>query len=155
MRYRTCLLLLMMMTVAPGCEGIDHVLTSLTPTGTPTQTAEPRQYPAELPASEAYDVEVVRVNRKQVRLDNRTSRSLDGAQLWLNAEFGGAVESLPIGEGANLPLTMFVNHFGERYPVGSFLEPEKTRGIVAAELIIDNKRHPLTVRLAEDWAIQP
>lgn len=154
MAYRTCLLLLLLIA-APGCEGIDHVLTSLTPTGTPTELTEPNEYPADLEAGEAYDVEVVRINRKLIRLDNRTARPLDGAELWLNSEYGGVIASLPIGEGNALPLPQFVNHFGERYPVGSFLEPEKTRGIISAELVINNRRHPLTVRLEEDWAIQP
>ena len=134
-----------------ACEGVDHILVSLRPTGTPTQYASPRTYPADTPIGDPYDVEVIRVDRAAVSVTNRSARDLSGSILWLNDEFGTQLPSLPVGATTTLDLPQFVNHHGERFPVGSLLEPEKTNTIVAADLVFEDQRHKILVRLPENW----
>jgi hypothetical protein len=58
---------------AGGCEGVHHVLVSALPVGQGLGEPEPdpRFYPADLPIDQPLDVEIVRVNRKFIVLDNR------------------------------------------------------------------------------------
>jgi hypothetical protein len=90
------------------------------------------------------------VDRKQIRLENRTPRIVEG-ELWLNQEYGGTVEPIAVGERRTITLNQFVNHYGEHFPTGSLLEPEKTDTIVLGDLFVNGKLHKLLVRLPEDW----
>jgi hypothetical protein len=71
--------------------------------------------------------------------------------VYLNNEYGATVESLPIGDSGPIALNQFVNVHAERYPVGSFLEPEKAKVLLLADAMIDGKVHKLNVRLVDDW----
>ena len=88
---------------------------------------------------------------KLTGLDNRTTHHLTNVTLFFNRQYGGTVADLPVGRPITVNLLNFVNQYGERFPVGSFLEPEKSRIIVLADAFVDGQLHKLTVRLPEDW----
>lgn len=151
-------LLLVLLFGGVGCDALGHLTTSLTPTAAdgepvidPTTGVEPRIYPANAEVGEPLEIELVRLDRKRIRLENRTARNIDGAQLWVNQEYGGSVSTLEVGRRVNVALGRFVNHHGEVFPTGSLLEPEKTDTIVLADLYLDGKLHKLIVRLPENW----
>ncbi len=135
-----------------GCEGVRHVLVSANPAGqNPDQTPTARAYPEDLPIGPALDIEVVRADRKHIVLDNRTARPYHGAMLWVNEQWGGQIEQVPIGKGKPIALVNLINHHAEPFPVGSFLEPDQARNVVLADLVADGEVHKLLVRLPEDW----
>ncbi len=155
MKPTHAILITLALVTLPACEGLDHILVSLKPTGTPTQYAPPRQYPSDTPVGDSLDVEVVRIDRTAIRITNRTARDLAGAHIWINDEYGSTINRLPVGGDTTITLNRFVNHHGERFPIGSLLEPEKTYTIVAADIIFDNQRHKILVRLPEEWQRMP
>ena len=122
----------------------------LTRSGKELPAVEARPYPAAAPVAGPLDIEVIR-DGNAIVIDNRTTREYEGVPLWLNQEYGGRLDILPIGRGKPLALTSFVNRYGEPYPVARFLRPELDRTLVLAELVLDGKLHKLTVRLEEDW----
>lgn len=155
---RALLLVIPLLGVGVGCEALSHLGTSLRPdtAGTddaiePVDRTEPRMYPADADLGEPLEIELVRLDRTRVRLENRTARRIEGGQLWVNQEFGGQLTSLGVGARATIALDRFVNHRGEMFPTGSLLEPEKTNTIVLADLYLDGKLHKLVVRLPEGW----
>lgn len=141
-----CLLLLLL----GGCEAVSHIATSLGP-DQPAERVEPVLYPEDAPVGEPLEVEVIRVSRRHVNLVNRTAHSYQDLEVYLNHQFGGTIESLPVGQSIEVSLSQFVNHHGERYPVGSLLEPDKSQKLILAEAMVDGQIHRMTVRLSEDW----
>lgn len=137
------------MTLA-GCGSFEHVLTSIVPSKSPPQ-AEPRYFPDDMPRGRDYDIELVRLNRKQVRLDNRTALQYDNAALWLNEQYGDEVAEIPIGRGGRINLTRFINQHGEPFPTGSLLAPENAEAVTTAAIEHDGELHVIPVRLTEDW----
>jgi len=79
------------------------------------------------------DVVVVR-DGPTVVLTNRTAMPYHDAYLWLNQQYVAWVRYLPIGTETRLELTHFFNEYGEPYPVGGPLTPDKTFPVVLAEL---------------------
>ncbi len=125
----------------------------LTPWGAPPLTPEEAQtirYPGDLKPAEPLEIEVIR-KYNQIILDNRTTRSYANAQIWLNQEFGATVEEIPVGRSEPISLKLFYNRYGERYPLGRFLQPDADRPLVAADLLTEGKLHKLVVRLKGDW----
>ncbi len=105
-------------------------------------------YPADSTLGEPVDVLVVR-HGGDIQIINRTPRSYDGMQLWLNQQYLGQPGLIRIGTGNRASLSRFINRFGESYPTGSMLTPEKSYPIVLAELYdpAAATRYPLVVRL--------
>jgi len=156
--FRLLLPALALLLIGVGCEALSHLGTSLAPTAERTDAAiepadrtEPRTYPAAAEVGPPLEIELVRLDRKRVRLENRTARRIEGGQLWVNQEFGGSLATLGVGERVSVALDRLVNHHGEVFPIGSFLEPEKTNTIVLADLYLNGKLHKLVVRLPEGW----
>lgn len=67
-------------------------------------------------------------------LDNREASGFAGQQLWLNRQWNADAPAIPPAERVELDLTVFVNGYGETYPVGGLLSPDKTERVVSAEL---------------------
>ncbi len=134
-----------------GCEAISHVTTSLLPTRPTPAAAEPMHYPDDAETAEPLDILVVRMDRRTIRFDNRTTRPLDEVTVYLNHEYGAVLETLPIGGSGPIALSRFVNHHAERYPIGSFLEPEKAKVLLLADAVVDGRVHKMNVRLIDEW----
>jgi hypothetical protein len=132
-----------------GCEALHHTATTIIPQ--PEAPAEPVLYPESLDTGPTWDVEVVRLDSRHIQLTNRTVHKMANVPIFLNEQYGTTVEALPIGEPVTVQLQRFVNQYGERFPVGSFLEPDKARVLVLAEAVSDTERHRLNVRLVDDW----
>ncbi|BAM04907.1 hypothetical protein [Phycisphaera mikurensis] len=91
-------------------------------------------------------VDVVR-DGGSLYLINREPRRLDGARLWLNQQWAGDLERVPIGPGAWIPLDRFINRHGEPFPRGRFLRPDLAKPLILAELVPAGSAtlRPLTV----------
>ena len=148
--------ILVLLTLAlGGCEYVrgvarDMRLPLLSRSTEQLTISEPRPYPAGAEIGAPLDIEVIREGGAIV-LDNRTVGDYQGVSLWLNQDYGGVINALPIGRGRPLALTSLVNRYGEHYPIARFLQPELDRTLVLAELMIDGKLHKLTVRLEDNW----
>lgn len=104
-------------------------------------------YPADAALGNDLDIVLVR-NGRHIELVNRTATVPGPAELWLNQQYVGAINSVAIGRGNQFDLIKFINEHGEAYPVGAVLQPDKSFPIVLAELF-DPKtglRHRLLVR---------
>lgn len=110
----------------------------------------PRVYPVKAEVGGQLDIEVLR-SGKGIVLENRTVRSYENVELWLNQEFGGPLEEIELGRNDRLALLSFTNRYAERYPTARFLQPDADRPLVLAELLIDGKVYKLPVRLTDDW----
>lgn len=134
-----------------GCNAVKHVLTSAVPTGVRTTDAEPRHFPDAMPRGVDYDIEVVRLNRKQIRFDNRTALAYENVTVWVNEQYGDEIESIPIGRSGAVNLSRFINQHGETFAIGSLLAPEKAAALVTVAIEHKGELHTLPVRLTEDW----
>ncbi len=133
-----------------GCEAVKHAAQSLGPDA-PAGPVEPMFYPADAPIDQPLNVQVVRISRRHVRLTNLTASSLGDLTVYFNQQYGGVVEQLPAGRSIEVALADFVNAHGERYPVGSLLEPDKSRVLLLADAVVDGRLRKMNVRLADDW----
>jgi len=135
-----------------GCEATDYMLSTLDLQGAAADELQPpRFYPEQMEVGEPLEIEIVRVNRKRITIDNRTTQPWDGGRIWLNRQYGAVIDEIPIGRSEPIALVNFVNMHGEQFPVGSLLTPEQSRALIAADLEANGKLHKLVVRLEEDW----
>ena len=81
-------------------------------------------------------------------LDNLTAQTFSDVQLWVNQQWVGIIDELPIGTNNRYDLDRFINEHGETYPTGSWLSPDKAQRMVLVELVDPQtgKRHRLVVR---------
>ena len=107
-------------------------------------------YPQQLPLEQPIDIEVVRTGNA-VRLVNRSVRSYENVEIWLNQDYGARLNRVPVGASQSIDLESFVNQYGELYPIGKFLTPDRDLALVMAEIVTAGQIHKLTVRLADDW----
>ena len=114
--------------------------------------APTRKYPDEVEIGDELEIEVRR-HGDLIQIDNRTARSYENAYIWLNHQYGLPVSKVEVGVNGMLALPLFVNEFGERYPVGTFLTPEENLRLVMADLVVDGVMHKLSVRLDKDWQL--
>jgi len=123
----------------------------LTPEGQRVDAASdgPTRYPDDAPLGEPLAIEVIRTGNG-IQLDNRTVNAYADTVLWLNEQYGAKIGDVAIGRGQPIALESFVNHHGETYPVGRFLQPDADRPLILADLVVEGTRHKLTVRL-QDW----
>lgn len=81
------------------------------------------------------DLDIVVVQEQgEIILTNRTAWNYAKTQLWLNQQYVGFVEQVPIGAATRFQLVDFVNKYGEPFLVGGILTPDKTDSVVLAEL---------------------
>lgn len=144
-------LLMILVFVAAGCEAISHVTSSILPSRPVAAHPDPMTYPQDMAVGEPIDVQVIRLDRRNVRFDNRSTLAMRDVTVYLNNQYGAVLPSLPIGDSGPVALNQFVNEHAERFPVGSFLEPEKSQVLLLADAVIDGKVRKMYVRLAKDW----
>jgi hypothetical protein len=103
-------------------------------------------YPADAEVGEDLDMVVSRRGGR-ITLINRTPQSYENVLLWLNRQYVHSAGRIAIGPDNTLALRTFVNHYGETFPVGGLLSPDKGFPVVSAELYdpLTNTRHRLTV----------
>ena len=149
--------LLFLAAALSGCGYIQEMkLPFITPSGQKlTDSAasaeiEMQSYPQQAPLGPSLDIEVIREGNAII-FDNRSVAAYAGVQVWLNHEFGAEISELPIGRSKPIALESFINHYGEVYPVGWFLRPERDRPLIMADLVDQGKLHKLTVRLQGRW----
>lgn len=137
---------------ATGCESIKYVATSVLPNDEAKNVQyDPHIYPAQTPLGDELALEIKRTDRKHIRIENRTAVPYANVQVWINEEYGATLENLPVGDSGPIALVQFINQFGEQFPVGSFLEPEKASAIVAGVILVDEQLHPINVMLPKNW----
>ncbi len=113
--------------------------------------AEPMFFPKDFEVAGSFDIDVIRVDRKHIRFDNSSVRIFRGARVFLNHDYSADISMIATGKSNLIALDGFVNEHGERYPVGSFLQPEKNRPILLGELVINEKVYKLSARLEKGW----
>lgn len=144
--------LLIAASVLCGCESIKYVATSVLPADKPEDAQrQPHIYPQAMPLGKELSLEVTRVDRRHIRIENRTAVPYEKVQVWLNEQYGGTLDVLPIGDSGSISLAQFLNEFGEPFPVGAFLEPEKAAAVVAAVILVEGQLHPISVDLPANW----
>lgn len=103
-------------------------------------------YPADAEMGEDLDIVVSRRGGR-ITLSNRTPQSYENVLLWLNRQYVHPVGRIAIGPDNTVALRTCINHYGESFPVGGLLSPDKGFPVVLAEIHDPqtNKRHRLTV----------
>ncbi|GAB4111638.1 MAG: hypothetical protein Kow00105_20210 [Phycisphaeraceae bacterium] len=136
------LLLLTLMLGLLGCEQPPAVVE-----GPEAEALAALRYPGQTEHGPDLDIVVVRKGN-QITLTNRTAHSYRDMQLWINQQYVRMIDEVRIGTNEPIPLTSFVNRHREAFPVGSFLQPEKARPVISAELFDPkaNVRYRLTVQ---------
>lgn len=104
------------------------------------------RYPADATVGDDLDILVVRRGGR-ITLSNRTPRSYENVLLWLNRQYVHPVGRIAIGPNNTIALRTCINHYGESFPVGGLLSPDKGFPVVLAEIHDPqtNTRHRLTV----------
>ncbi len=138
-------MLLVLALVLVGCRGAGDLLAE-----TQARDVATLAYPEEAQVGPDLPVHVVRDGR-QIEVINLSSRSYRRVELWLNQAYARPVDRLEIGKNW-LSLRRFVNDFGETYPTGTLLSPDKNEPVVLAELYDPSTRvkHRLVVRPSGD-----
>jgi len=128
-----------------GCEHVPKPAILFGPKADADLAASLRQfeYPAAAPYGDDLDIELV-VSGNTVTIANRTARAYRDVQLWLNQQHVTTVGHLPIGSGHRLQLSDFINEHGEPFPVGGFLNPDRSYPVVLAELYDPDAAPPAT-----------
>ncbi len=105
------------------------------------------RYPGKSEYGPDLDIIVVREG-SAIRLTNRTARSYQGMQLWLNQQYVQQAEPIAIGSNPDIPLATLINRHREPFPIGSFLKPDLARPVISVELYdpVGNVRYRLTVQ---------
>ncbi len=116
-----------------------------------TSTHKPVLRPANIETATVLDIELTRINRKHIQLDNRTASAISNAQIFINNDYGTTIPFILVGKNPSIPLASFINEYGYEFPTGSMLRPENNKIVVTAELIINGKSHRLPVRLVDKW----
>lgn len=103
-------------------------------------------YPADAPLGDDLDIILSRRGGR-VTLINRTPRAYENVLVWLNRQYVHPAGRVAIGPDNSFALRTFINHFGEPFPIGGFLSPDKGFPVVLAEIHDPNTntRHRLTV----------
>lgn len=143
--------LLLTALLLPGCGAARPAGWSDTRAGLmAARYPDPANAAADAAPGEPLAIDVVR-DGGSLHLINREPRRFDGARLWLNQQWAGDLERVPIGTGARVSLDRFVNRHGEPFPRGRFLRPDLARPLILAELVPAGATtlRPLTV-LPED-----
>ena len=129
-----------------GCKKEQPVLDD------PTATAlSALRYPGKSEYGPDLDIVVVREG-SAIRLTNRTARSYQGMQLWLNQQYVQQANLIAIGSNPDILLATLINRHREPFPIGTFLQPDLARPVISVELYdpVGNVRYRLTVQPDND-----
>ena len=140
--------------MAPACSQLPPIRLRLVETAGPELVSaySPLRFPEQAQVGEDLDI-VVRQSRGAITLTNREPREFEHVLLWLNREYVTEVERIHIGNHPEnrIALNRFINRFGEPFPVGTFLAPDKAKHVLVAEMVVKAeeqavKRQRLVVR---------
>ncbi len=115
------------------------------------------RYPREAPVGRDLDILMLQKDRNFTFV-NRTTEAHKNVQLWLNQQYVGLIDEIPIGMSPTFQMGHFINQYGEAYPIGGLLNPDKSYPLVLAELYNPStenstgQRHKIVVR-SEDVEI--
>ncbi len=139
-------LLLVVCLLPIGCEQPPPIVD-----GPTAEALAALRYPGKAEYGPDLDIVVVRKGTA-ISLTNRTARTYEGMQLWLNQQYVRNLDPITIGTNEALPLKSLINRHQEAFPVGSFLQPDLARPVISAELYdpAANIRYRLTVQPDED-----
>jgi hypothetical protein len=70
-----------------------------------------------------------------IAIVNRTTLAYKDVQLWVNQQYVAKVNEIAIGINPSISLDNFINRYGEAFPVGGLLNPDKSYPIVLLELV--------------------
>ncbi len=107
----------------------------------------PRVYPKDLEFGGDLDIIVIQ-GRKALTLTNRTTRTYENIELWVNQRYAAHVGHIDIGTGTTVALESLINRYGESYPVPGFLRPDRSFPALLVEIVDleQSKRFRLHVR---------
>lgn len=160
MKLASLLLLLLPLLLGPGCsQPISDYTRPRVLFGTranPNLAVDLSKlaYPAEAPAGADQDILLIQ-HGNRIHFVNRTTTTHTKVQIWINQQYVGLIDEIPVGKSSTHHLEDFINKYGEAFPVGGFLNPDKSFPIVLAELFNPStenstrQRHKLTVRVEE------
>lgn len=77
---------------------------------------------------------VVTRDGDRINLVNRTPRTYDNMELWLNRRYVSKVKKIAIGTHNPFDLSTFINLYDQPFPTAQFLAPDKAADLVSAEL---------------------
>ncbi len=105
------------------------------------------RYPGKSEYGPDLDIVVVREG-SMIRLTNRTARSYEGMELWLNQQYVQQADWIIIGGNPDIHLATLINRHREPFPTGTFLQPDRARPVISVELYdpTGNVRYRLTVQ---------
>ena len=140
------LLIALGMLALNGCQQDQPVLDDST-----ASALSALRYPGMSEYGPDLDIVVVREG-SVIRLTNRTARSYQGMQLWLNQQYVQRAEPIAIGSNPDIQLPTLINRHREPFPIGSFLKPDLARPVISVELYdpVGNVRYRLTVQPDND-----
>lgn len=103
-------------------------------------------YPDQTPVQGDLDILVERKGGK-LKLINRTPRTFENVQIWLNHEYVAVVSAVAIGPNNLYDVKQFVNQHRQMFPVAGFLSPDRAFPVVLTELYdpASSQRYRLTV----------
>lgn len=146
-----CLPLLTMSLLAGGCSLVQR------PTLISTEeraALSDMRYPRDAEHGQDLDIVVIR-DGANLAMVNREPRRREAMFMWLNQQFVGRVETIEVGTGNRLDLARFVNEYGETFPLGGLLTPDKGAPVIQAELFdpATGLRHRVVTRLVDDQVL--
>ncbi|MBI1337553.1 MAG: hypothetical protein GC164_11390 [Phycisphaera sp.] len=155
-RHARISLALLLLCFTAGCQ-YGNGFTWFNPAGPDEQTRKELAamvYPSDAPVGQSLDI-ITQRDGSSITLDNRTPRSYENAQLWLNEQYVSLVGKITIGRDNRFTLTKFINMHGESFPVAGFLAPDRAFPVVSAVLVTTDAdgqltKHPLTVLYHEE-----
>ena len=92
-------------------------------------------YAREFPALEQGRVLEIQVRREPTTLSftNTTASDIPPCTMWLNQRFSRPFDGLGVGDSVTLPLSSFVDEFGERFRPGGFWATRPSDRVVLAQ----------------------
>lgn len=152
-RFFSLLTLAAMLALTTGCGLFDSLHWAQAPGDQPqwVQDLAALQYPGEENKGESLDI-IVEQQGDQLKVTNVAARGVESFQLWLNQQYVTVADKLAPGQTISLPMSGFINQYGEAFPTGSFLSPDKARPLVSADLYDPRtgQLHAVTVRTKTD-----
>jgi len=126
----------------PGCTQDQPTLDDPT-----AEALASMRYPGKSPYGPDLDIVVSREG-SSIHLTNRTARSYQGMQLWLNQQYVQQAQRITIGGNPDIHLATLINRHREHFPTGTFLQPDLAKPVISAELYdpAGNVRYRLTVQ---------
>ncbi|MAX23753.1 MAG: hypothetical protein CMJ19_04540 [Phycisphaeraceae bacterium] len=87
-------------------------------------------------------------DRKSIKITNRTVKTYNDVQVWVNQRYVTRVDSIPAGKTTSVALKLLMNQYGEKYPVPGLFRPDRSFPALLVELVEPNtnQRHRLIVQ---------